>query len=206
MFIAVEGIDGAGKTTLSKMLARELDLKYTSQKALSTYMCIPNDQYLSYCHNYRTAVNADADSMLMLYSLSCFLSGREENIVCDRHLATVYFWYGNQTTLFVPETIYKLTKKPDITIVLNVSIDTAIERTKKKLKDNIIDKFEADRDFKKAKEANKFVQNIIPFLQHFNLPYIIIDADEKSADEILHEVLLHINLAKRSTECHSQRE
>ena len=194
MFIAIEGIDGAGKTSLSKMLANKLNYEYSSQKALSIHMNIPDDQYLTYCHNYRDTVNADADSMLMLYSLSCFLSGRKENVVCDRHLATVFFWYGNKTTLFIAETIYKLTKKPDITIILNVTGDTALTRIKKKLANNTINKFEAQRDFKKAREADKFVQNVIPFLQHFNLPYAIIDADDKSVDEILDEVLLLLNL------------
>lgn len=194
MFIAIEGIDGAGKTSLSKMLANKLNYEYSSQKELSIHMDIPDDQYLTYCHNYRNTVNADADSMLMLYSLSCFLSGRKENVVCDRHLATVFFWYGNKTTLFIAETIYKLTKKPDFTIILNVTVDTALTRIKKKLENNTINKFEAQRDFKKAKEADKFVQNVIPFLQHFNLPYVIIDADEKTVDEILDDVLLLLNL------------
>lgn len=194
MFIAIEGIDGAGKTSLSKMLASKLNYEYSSQKALSIHMGIPDNQYLTYCHNYRNMVNADADSMLMLYSLSCFLSGRKENVVCDRHLATVFFWYGNKTTLYIAETIYKLTKKPDITIILNVTVDTALARIKKKLADNTINRLDAQRDFKKAKEANKFVQNVIPFLQHFNLPYIIIDANEKSVDEILDEILLFLKL------------
>lgn len=196
MFIAIEGIDGAGKTSISKLLSSKLNYEYSSQKELSIHMCIPDDQYLTYCHNYRNIVNLDADSMLMLYSLSCFLSGRKENVVCDRHLATVFFWYGNKTTLFVAETIYRLTKKPDITIILDVTVDTALTRIKKKLENNTINKFEAQRDFKKAKEANKFVQNVIPFLQHFNLPYAIIDANDKSVEEILDEVLLLLNLYK----------
>lgn len=196
MFIAIEGIDGAGKTSIAKLLSSKLNYEYSSQKELSIHMCIPDDRYLTYCHNYRNTVNLDADSMLMLYSLSCFLSGRKENVVCDRHLATVFFWYGNKTTLFVAETIYKLTKKPDITIILDVTVDTALTRIKKKLANNTINKFEAQRDFKKAKEANKFVKNVIPFLQHFNLPYAIIDANEKSVEEILNEVLLHLNLYK----------
>lgn len=192
MFIAIEGIDGAGKTTISKMLAQKLNYEYTSQKSLSTFMCIPDDQYLDYCRNYRDAVNADANSMLMLYSLSCFLSGRKQNVICDRHLVTVNFWYGNKATLFVAETIYKLTQKPDITIILNVTVDTALKRIKKKFKNNAIKNFEAKRDLEKAMKADIFVQSVIPFLQHFNLRYVIIDTDEKSVDEILEEVLLFL--------------
>lgn len=39
--------------------------------------------------------NSNLDSMLMLYYLSCYLSGCGEKVICDRHLPTVYFWYDN---------------------------------------------------------------------------------------------------------------
>lgn len=194
MFIAVEGIDGAGKTSLCKILANKLNCEYSGQKALSTYMCMSDKQYLHYCHNYRNAVNADENSMLMLYSLSCYLAGRKQHVVCDRHLATVFFWYGNINTLFVAETIYKLTKKPDLTIILNVASHTAINRIKKKLENKLINIYEAERDLKKAEKANTFVSSISYFLEYFNLPYIIIDTNNKSMDKILHEALTAINL------------
>lgn len=194
MFIAVEGIDGAGKTSLSKMLANKLNCEYSSQKELSTYMCIPDNQYLNYCHNYRETVSEDGKSMLMLYSLSCFLAGRKQNVVCDRHLPTVFFWYGDVNTLFVAETIYKLTRKPDLTIILEVTSHTAIDRIKKKLENNLINNYEAERDLRKAEKANDFVPNMLYFLKYFNLPYVIIDANNRSMDKILSEALSAINL------------
>ena len=83
MFIAVEGIDGAGKTSLSKILANKLNCEYSSQKELSTYMCIPDNQYLNYCHNYRETVSGDGKSMLMLYSLSCCKFRQSSHICTD---------------------------------------------------------------------------------------------------------------------------
>ena len=49
-------------------------------------------------------------------------------------------------------------------------------------------------DLKKAEKANTFVSSISYFLEYFNLPYIIIDTNNKSMDKILHEALTAINL------------
>jgi len=189
MFLAIEGIDGAGKTSVSKILADKLNYEYSNQKALSAHMGIPNSAYLDYCHTYRKSVNADSDSMFMLYSLSCFLSGRKINVVCDRHLPTVYFWYGNKDNLFIADAIYKLTSKPDITIVLEVSVDTAIERVQKKLKNKLITELDAQREFEKAQRANEFILRVIPFLEHFELPYVIIDANDNPIDTICESIM-----------------
>ena len=125
---------------------------------------------------------------------TCFLAGRKQNVVCDRHLPTVFFWYGDVNTLFVAETIYKLTRKPDLTIILEVTSHTAIDRIKKKLENNLINNYEAERDLRKAEKANAFVPNILYFLKYFNLRYVIIDANNKSMDKILSEALSAINL------------
>jgi len=196
MFIAIEGIDGAGKTSVSKMIANNLGYEYSSQKALSSYMSIEENVYLEYCHNYREQVCSDHTSMFMLYSLSCFLSGRKPNVVCDRHLPTVYFWYGNETSLIVAETIYRISKKPDITFLLNVGVDTATERIRKKWLNGEITEHEYSRDLIKAKSASNFVQEVIPFLYHFNLKYVIIDANEKSLADVVSEIMLMIGKTK----------
>ncbi len=189
VFITIEGIDGSGKTSVSKIIASQLGLQYRSQKSLSTYMEIENDLYLNYCNNFRKNTNSDSDSMLMLYSLSCYLSGCGENVICDRHLPTVYFWYGNDKNICIADMIYKMTKKPDITIILNVSIGTAIERIKQKRLKNEISDYVYQRDLEKAKKAEDFVPKTRSFLHYFNLKYFIIDADKKSIPEIVTEII-----------------
>lgn len=193
MFITIEGIDGSGKTSVSKIIASQLGFEYRSQKSLSTYMEIENDLYLKYCNNYRKNTNCDLDSMFMLYSLSCYLSGCGENVICDRHLPTVYFWYGNDNNICIADLIYKMTKKPDITIILNVSVDTAMERIKQKRLKNEISDYIYQRDLEKAKRAGDFVSKTRMFLHYFDLKYFIIDADKKSLSEIVDEITYLMN-------------
>lgn len=194
MFIAIEGIDGAGKTSVAKKIAVNLGYSYKSQKALSTYMEIENDLYLNYCDNFRKNVNYDVNSMLMLYSLSCYLAGSQDNVVCDRHLLTVYFWYGNEENFYMADAIYKMSRKPDITIVLNVSADTAIERIRNKRIKKEISESVYLRDLEKAKRAGEFVQRVESFLSYFNLNYYVVDGNKKTVQEIVDEIMLLINI------------
>lgn len=189
MFISIEGIDGAGKTSVAKELAHKLGFEYSGQKALSTHMCIDDNLYLGYCHTYRNAVRGDPTSMFMLYGLSCFLSGQKADVVCDRHLPTVYFWYGNDNSLLIADVIYKISSKPDITIVLDVNVETATQRIQEKLDSKKISEVQAKRDFEKAINAEMFISKIEPFLNKFELSYTIIDANTKSIAEIVNEIL-----------------
>ena len=193
MFIAIEGIDGSGKTTIAKALTEKLGAEYSSQKALSTHMGIEDQCYLEYCNAYRKNVNGDPKSMFMLYGLSCYLSGCKTNVVCDRHLPTVHFWYGTEETFQIAEMIYAVSARPDMTFVLSVDRKRAKQRIKKKIDENVISPQTALRDFEKAELADTFVDKVVPFLKHFSLPYEIIDTNEKSADIVICEIMEKIN-------------
>lgn len=193
MFIAIEGIDGAGKTTVANALAQKIGLEYSSQKALSAYMCIEDNLYLNYCTTYRNTVDKDPNSMFMLYGLSCYLSGCKKNVVCDRHLPTVYFWYGTDASYRISDVIYSVSSKPDITFILDVNVEIAKQRILKKYDEKIISKKHAERDFSKAAFAPSFVSRVEPFLKHFDLAYEIIDTNHKSIDMIVDEILTTIS-------------
>lgn len=193
MFISIEGIDGAGKTSVAKKLAETLNYCYSSQKELSKYMEIDNELYLQYCHNYRKNVKSNKESMFLLYSLSCYLSSSTDNVVCDRHLPTVYFWYGNDNSFLISELIYSICKKPDITFILDVDINTAISNINKKRIKNEITEKEFLRDIKKAKNATSFVSDVKTFLEHFKLNYFVIDAKNKTIDQIHDEIISIVN-------------
>lgn len=193
MFISIEGIDGAGKTSVAKKLVETLGYCYSSQKELSKYMEIDNALYLKYCHNYRKNVKSNRESIFLLYSLSCYLSSTNDNVVCDRHLPTVYFWYGNDNSFLISELIYSICKKPDITFILDVDIETAINNINKKRIKNEITEKEFLRDIEKAKNAATFVPFVKTFLAHFKLNYFVIDAKNKTIGQIHDEIISIIN-------------
>lgn len=194
MFIAIEGVDGAGKTSIAKIIAERLKYSYSGQKALSEYMEIEEQQYLKYCSTFRNKVNCNDNKMYWLYGLSCLLVSDMDNVICDRHLATVHFWYGNERNACIAETIYSLSKKPDITFLLDVGLEKAIERVNKKF--SPIDRESAAyiREIEKAKKAPFFREKAELFFQRFKLPYNVIDTDDLSiaqVAEIVYEMIIN---------------
>lgn len=192
MFVSIEGIDGAGKTVISKLLAEKLNYSYTGQKELAKYLNIDEQTYLKYCASYKKKVNYDRVKIFMFYTLSCYLvSSSNEDIICDRHFPTVYFWYGNEECLEIANMIYVASKKPDITFILEVSKETALKRTEEKMLNGILSKTEYLEDKKKAEHAPEFVPKVVKYLEYFNLKYKIIDGN-KSLTEVVNDIMSYL--------------
>lgn len=192
MFIAIEGIDGAGKTSAAKIIAERLNYLYSGQKALSCFMEIEETQYLEYCTKFRNNVCGNNDKMYWLYALSCLLVADMDNVICDRHLPTVHFWYGNEANTCIAETIYSLTKKPDITFLLDVSLDTAIERVNKKFNFCDINSEKYIREIEKAKKAPQFKAKVEAFFKQFSLNYIVIQTDDLTIQQVADKIITFI--------------
>jgi len=200
MFIAIEGIDGAGKTSVAKIIAKRLNYNYSSQKALSQYMEIDESVYLSYCTNYRNNVDSDKNKMFWLYATSCLLAADISNVVCDRHLGTVYFWYGCDDNEIISHAVYSLSKKPDITFLLNVSVQKALERVRSKFNDEDIETAMYKREIEKANMADKFSLKVEEYFQKFNLPYKILETDNMTIPEVADGILSYVSSMKIATE------
>lgn len=196
MFISVEGIDGAGKTVISKMLSKKYNYAYTGQKELAEYFNINEQTYLDYCGEYKKKAKYDKLKIFMLYALSCFLvSSSDENIICDRHLPTVYFWYGDHECLEIADMIYRITKKPDVTFVIEVSKENALRRTKEKYQTGILSEKAYIEEKMKVENAENFVPKVVEYLDYFNMNYFVVDGN-KSINEVFNEICEHINNIK----------
>ena len=50
MFIAIEGMDGVGKTTISKKLSENYNMKYV-ERPMKTFLNLSNESYDNVCNN-----------------------------------------------------------------------------------------------------------------------------------------------------------
>jgi dTMP kinase len=157
MFIVFEGIDGSGKTTLSKMFA-EL-LKREGKKVIWTFE--------PYNEKIREIVKENNFNPLSETLL--FLADRKEHIeqvikpylkkgywvISDRYYLSTLAYQGYGKGLDIVE-LEKLNKEiigniePDLWIYIETPLDTAIERLKKRKK---MDKFENIRYLKRVKKG-----------------------------------------------------
>lgn len=129
-FIVIEGADGAGTTTQSKKLAKELDAYWTYEPTGNKIgekvdEMISSDDYSAEA----IALGFAADRMVHLEEEVVPRLKKGETVVCDRyyHSSLVY-----QPVLGADfdrvKDLNRYALKPDLTVVLDVPADTGMER------------------------------------------------------------------------------
>lgn len=123
MKISIEGIDGAGKTTIAKLLSNKLSLPYIK---------FPRYEFIPSIKTHLEGKGLNEKSAFLLF-LADIIDGSLDNFVSDRYYYSTiayskldYNYCKNIIELINPQ-------KPDTIIYLDVSIETALDRNKNKL-------------------------------------------------------------------------
>lgn len=138
-FVTFEGIDGSGKTTVSRLVAESL-----REKGQSVYLTSePTKTWLGDAvrHAYDGDVGAIAESFLFLADRAAHLTEirehleRRELVLCDRYADSTYAYQGARLEGLVDDSIRFLQRaseswmlRPDLTILLRVPAELARKR------------------------------------------------------------------------------
>ncbi len=194
MKIAIEGMDGSGKTYIAKNLAEKLNFKYVDKpfKFLFRKLNMTEDQIKDM--EWELYKTEDEAIISLFYGLGLLYGTRcqeAENIVYDRHYASNYYWHGNEETDILHKSFYTLGGIPDITILLKASVQTRMQRI------SLRDK--KDRDLSNSAMYDDGYEKIEQFLIDNGFPYIVIDTENITKEEVLEIVLSYINELKKQT-------
>ena len=153
--IALEGIDGAGKYTQARLLAKRI--KETGLKA--TIFSYPDygSPYGALIKSFlRKKLDVRPREQAMLYAVDMlkdvdrirYLTARGEIVLLDRYFPSIIAYqsaagagYGFVTSVVAAASLVI----PDIVIYLDISVDTSLSRTKGR--GDHLDKFEEDETF-----------------------------------------------------------
>lgn len=191
MRIAIEGMDGAGKTTLAKILAEKLDYKYVDKpfKFLFDDLNLNEGDLKRIEWNlYETEDEALITlfyGMGLLYGTRC---NQAENIIYDRHFVSNYYWHGTEETEALHDELIKLCGAPDLTILLKASVSTRIQR--------IYDRNHDDKDLSNCAMYDDGYDKMEKFLENSGFDYVIIDTENLTPEEIVDIVILNIKKRK----------
>ncbi|GBC71685.1 Thymidylate kinase [Candidatus Calditenuaceae archaeon HR02] len=140
LIVAIEGIDGAGKTTQAKRLVRFLRSKGMAAK----YTAEPTSSVLGkMIKSYLRRGGVDPHLLALLfaadriYHLKKTVNPMLEKghiVVCDRYLYSSYAYQGVMTgqPLWVRE-INRMAPHPDIAVLLDISVEEALRRKKRRI-------------------------------------------------------------------------
>lgn len=118
--IAIEGMDGVGKTTASKLLAERLGYKFIDKNLRELFD--DNGSYDNYIR-IRDKVNASLDRLFTAWfyalgNIYLHTAHEKENIVTDRYFLSNYAWSGTENNDEVYDLLVKKLGFPDLTVIL----------------------------------------------------------------------------------------
>lgn len=177
MIVAIEGMDGVGKTTVAKSVEKDLLFEYVKDP-LKELFEIDNEHLTKISDKIFNSGNDKLISWYLglgdSYALSRY---RNKDIVMDRHILLNYFWNGNKNTEKIFETLIDMFGKPDLTILLLASPAIRMKR--------IADRNQNDPDLQKPTMREYGYDKMIDFLNRYKFNYIVIDTENSSIENII---------------------
>ena len=180
MMIAVEGMDGSGKTEVANFICEKYDFDLIEKPLHYFYNDGEDKEY----HDFMTAANRiydidDLDIKTWYFALGNIYVARMfkgKDIVIDRHFVSNYYWNGNNENEYIYDTLIKTCGVPDLTILLYATPKTRMNRIR--LRDN------KDPDLSDPDKLDDGFEKMLFFIKKFNLPHIVIDTENITLEEV----------------------
>lgn len=184
--IAIEGMDGVGKTTASKLLAKRLGYKFVDKNLRELFD--DGDSYDNYIR-IRDKVNASPDRLFtaLFYALGniyLHTAHEKENIVTDRYFLSNYAWSGTENNDEVYDLLVKKLGFPDLTVILYADEHAILSRLRHRN--------ELDSDIKKVILAKEKYEKMIYFCEKYKMPYMVIDTSNLSPEDVVEVIMKRI--------------
>ena len=182
--IAIEGMDGVGKTTVCQLLSKRTGFRFVT-KPLHYLTDTSEDEWPNYFRARDIANKSDnKDFSAWFYGLGLIYSYelfKNENIITDRHLVSNYCWSGTESNMDIFDLLIKKLGNPTLTVILYASQNTITERLKNRDKD--------DKDLKRVQLSERVYEKMISFceLKHFN--YVVFDTSKLTPKEIVDKIM-----------------
>jgi thymidylate kinase len=191
MHIAIEGIDGVGKSTAAENLAKALNFKLV-EKPLH-YLFDEDGSDKNYLR-IRDQVNKNPNKCFTgwfygLGNIYLYERFKDENIITDRHILSNYCWSGSEESEYIFDAIYRTIGSPDYTFLIYASP----EAVEKRLRNRDID----DPDLRKVEEIPSAYKRMKYILNKYKMPGLVIDTSdipEKDVVDIMINELKRVGL------------
>lgn len=184
--IAIEGMDGVGKTTASKLLAKRLGYKFIDKNLRELFD--DGDSYDNYIR-IRDKVNASLDRLFTAWfyalgNIYLHTAHEKENIVTDRYFLSNYAWSGTKNNDEVYDLLVKKLGFPDLTVILYADEHAILSRLRHRN--------ELDSDIKKVILAKEKYEKMIYFCEKYKMPYMVIDTSNISPEDVVEVIMKRI--------------
>ena len=173
MKLAIDGMDGVGKSSVAKLLGKELNYPVYEQKLVEN-IGIDSVSYKNLVTHIRKSKNKSISPIF--YTLKSLLDNEDENSIAVRSIVSMfYFEHDNVSSQFI-NNILSLGTVPDLIIILYAPVEERIKRIKKRN--------ENDPDLFSKTALCEGYEIMLDFVKEYNLPYLGIDTTNLSLDQV----------------------
>lgn len=182
MHIAIEGMDGVGKSTTAKLVAAKLGFLFVDKPL---HFLFDENGYENYVR-IRDIVNKSDNRLFTswFYGLSniyAYEIYKGQNIVTDRHFLSNYAWSGTDANKEVYRLLIDKLGTPELTVILYA--------TQKAIKGRLIGRNADDNDLAKIDMYEKNYSKMRQFCIDFGLNHIEIDTTNLFPREIVERII-----------------
>lgn len=195
MLIAVEGMDGVGKTEIAKHICQDHGFTFIEKPLHYFYNDGADNKYTDLMKVAKRMYDIDDNVLKSWYialgNIYVTRMFQNENIVIDRHLVSNFYWNGDLESEPIFKTLIDTSGVPDLTIILYASPTTRMERLRKRDKN--------DPDLNDPEKMDDGYNKMIYFVEKFNLPHVVIDTENMTLDEVKEVVDKEVKKLKGNT-------
>ena len=180
--ISIEGIDGVGKSTTAKNLAKYLNYELVEKPLHYLFDEEGDDNYI----RIRNEINKNKNKKYTgwfygLGNIFLYEKFKDQNIVTDRHILSNYCWSGSDDTDYIFDAIYKTIGAPTFTFLIYAEPEA--------VKARLISRDKNDPDLKKIKFIPEAYDRMKKILNKYEMPSLVIDTTNMNAEEVLNTMI-----------------
>ena len=188
MKIALEGMDGCGKTSIARILSERLGYKYANRQLRKVFN-YNKDQYEDLCQK----LYATNDNVLksLFFTLDNYVSlNTAKDVILDRHFLSTSFWNCDRNSVDLLTELSTLVV-PDLTIILYADADASKRHIQHR---------EKQSDIHDSKKMSLGYDDMVMFARRYNYPFILVDEDKMTYQEIIDVCEQIIKIAEKLSE------